>query len=71
MPIVIDRSASDAEGSVMENLSRKWRDIAYTHPGVPETADEPSAMLSTTSSGVDDLFSIDRDEEAYSQVSCL
>lgn len=67
----VDRPGQDADGSVMETLSKKWRDISYNHPDItdsPRTADAAGSHL-TAGPTVDDLFAIERDEDAYSQVS--
>ena len=58
--------ASDLEGSVIENLSKKWREISYTHADAV-TADHAPSLSADPATA--DLFSIDRDDDPHAQVN--
>ena len=58
--------ASDLEGSVIENLSKKWREISYTHADAV-TADHAPSLSADPATA--DLFSIDREDDPHAQVN--
>ena len=58
--------ASDLEGSVIENLSKKWREISYTHADAV-TADHAPSLSADPATA--DLFRIDRDDDSHAQVN--
>lgn len=60
-----DSETSDLEGSVIENLSKKWRDISYTH-GDALTAEQAPALSADPATA--DLFSIDTEDDPHAQV---